>query len=144
MQSIDEQVAAAAKARGVVALADTLNAKVSAAVELAEQVRQDGFFEEMALLGFVPKNASEAEEMLTFAARAISLQQAQPVQGGGSIFKIANDIASQRLGETSPEAARAQQHAQQSTQAKVAGFAEQAGVVQHMLALIDAEELLAQ
>jgi len=144
MQSIDEQVAAAAQARGVVSLADTLNAKVSAAVEIAEQVRQDGFFDEMALHGHVPKTAGEAEEMLAFAQRAIALQQSSPASDGGSLFKAANAVAGRLLGEGSPEATRYAQQAQQSTRAKVASFIAQPGVVQHTLALLDAEELLSQ
>lgn len=140
MTSIDEQVASAAAAAGVTPLADTLGCKVSAAVELLEDVRRDGFFEEMAKLGFVPRSDEEAAEMIKTAEHAVALAQSQD-ESQPSVFKLANDLLAGD-GGSDREQAYADQQSRQDTVSKVAAYAQQPGVAEHILALLDAEHLL--
>lgn len=144
--NIDEIVAKAAADQGRQPLAETLGCKVSEAVELIDQVRLDGFFEEMAKHGYVPQSEDEAASMIEMANNAAALSQAQSSNSSaatGDLFKTANAIIANQLGQDSPEATRYARQTADESFSKAAAFANEPGVAELILAAMDAENLLA-
>jgi hypothetical protein len=145
--SIDAKLAAAASAKGQTLLADTLQCKVSAALELIDQVRQDSFFEEMAKHGHVPSTEDEAAQMVAFANNASQWVQAEQTKAAGSranVFKVANETLSRSLGNGAAEAQRARAREFDDIRSKASHLALVPGIAEHVLSLIDAESLLGE
>jgi hypothetical protein len=143
--NIDEIVAKAAADKGRQPLADTLGCKVSEAFEVLDQVRLDGFFEEMAKHGHVPQSEEEAASMVEMANNALAWSAAQSKQSSQrDLFKTANEILANQLGQGSPEASRYHNQTVDESRMKAASFAQQPGVAELMLAAMDAENLLAE
>ena len=145
--NIDEIVAKAAAEQGREPLAATLGCKVSEAYELLDQVRLEGFFDEMAKHGFVPQTEEEAASMIEMANHAAELSQHQSKQAAassGDLFKTASAILANQLGYESPEATRYARQAVDESLTKAAAFANEPGVAELILAAMDAENLLAR
>lgn len=145
--SIDAKLAAAASAKGQTLLADTLQCKVSAAIELIDQVRQDSFFEEMAKHGHVPRTEEEASQMVDFANNAskwAQTEQTKTASNNANPFKVANEILSRSLGTGAAEAERSRARELDSVLSKAAQMAMTPGIAEHVISLIDAEALLGE
>jgi hypothetical protein len=145
--SIDAKLAAAASAKGQTLLADTLQCKVSAAIELIDQVRQDAFFEEMAKHGHVPSTEEEASQMVAFANNAGEWARAEQSKAAGSrtnAFKAANEVLSRSLGNGAAEAQRSRAREIDDVRSKASQLALAPGIAEHVLSLIDAESLLGE
>lgn len=145
--NIDEIVAQAAAAQGREPLAATLGCKVSEAYELLDQVRLEGFFDEMAKHGYVPQTEDEAASMIEMANHAAELSQKQSQHASatsGDLFKTAGAILANQLGYESPEASRYARQAVDESLTKAAAYANEPGVAELILAAMDAENLLAR
>ena len=140
--NIDELTTKVATERGQVTVASQLGVKLANAEQMIEQVRSLAFFEELANHGLVTKTAQEQQELVDFANQAVQWVQQIADSQDGSSEQFSKHAAESVVGELDRIGGDTQEQ-EQASLAFAANYIKEAGVIEHTLAYMDAQELLA-
>lgn len=143
--NLNELVTKTAAERGVTPLAASFGVDLNEAEQVAANVVREGFFDEMARYGFVPRTKEAADQMLSVAARleeAMANEDADETDNVDSLFKMAAQALDAQLGHSEGQAAHAAQMAERESAAKTAGYLDNPQIAALMLARHDAYTIL--
>ena len=146
--SIDAHLAKVAAEKGIEPLSAALKVSVEDASAFCDQVTQQAYFEELAKLGRVAKTQEQADQLLAIGdmvgRKLAAAEYNNPQQQfDDTLYKVAADQLSMSLGEDNPTATAAYQSDAVDSAEKIAELTMDPSVITHMVALHDANNILA-